>query len=140
MQVVPAGTTFEVLRRTEDRQWYLVPLDEQKSRVGWLYSDMVAISEDNRSRIPSVKPDPATVAAGPLHAYVFNGGNIRYHPNLTYGTVLGQLHAGQTITLQAKTADGMWYKVVAPEAAGWVHVSLILMDANVLAQVPVADQ
>jgi hypothetical protein len=139
MQVVPAGTSLEVLRRTEDWQWYLVPLDEQKSRVGWLYTDMVAITEENRARVPSVKPDSAAVAAGPLHARVFNGGNIRYYPNLTYGTVLGQLHAGQTITLQAKTPDGMWYKVVAPEASGWVHVSLILMDADVLAQVPVSE-
>jgi hypothetical protein len=54
------------------------------------------------------------------------------------GTVLGQLHAGQTITLKSQTADGQWFRVVAPEAEGWVSVTLLEIADAVIAQVPVA--
>jgi uncharacterized protein YgiM (DUF1202 family) len=75
-------------------------------------------------------PSSGTATAGMPTATVFNGGNIRQAPN-PKGQVLGQLHAHQTVTLLAKTLDGRWYQVSAPEATGWVHVSLLRVPADV---------
>lgn len=67
---------------------------------------------------------PVASPASPLSATVANGGNIRQSPAVK-GSVLGQIHAGEFVTLEQKTANGAWYYVVAPEASGWVHVSLL---------------
>ena len=74
---------------------------------------------------------PATVfqtlpssSAADLSAKVVNGGNIRQSPGMK-GAVLGQLHAGELVTLVQKTANGLWYYVNAPEGSGWVHASLL---------------
>lgn len=130
---VQTGATFEPMLRSDDSKWFLVKQGEQ---VGWLYADQIKIEAEAASRVASVRPDPAKVEAGPLKATVFNGGNIRYRPNVQTGTVLGQLHARQVVTLSAKTADGNWYKVIAPEAEGWVSSSLLTIDAAVAARVP----
>lgn len=76
---------------------------------------------------------------GTLTATVFNGGNIRQDPSLQ-GQVLGQLHAGQAVLLHEKTADGRWYRVTAPEASGWVSVTLLTIDPATASQVPVEGQ
>jgi SH3-like domain-containing protein len=133
---MPSGTSVVPLVRSEDNQWLLVR--QANDRVGWMNAKYVEQDETTIERIPSVRPDRAKVTAGPLTARVFNGGNIRYAPDKRRGTVLGQLHADQTVSLVAKTKDGQWYKVVAPEAEGWVHVSLLTIPRNVISQVPVA--
>jgi SH3-like domain-containing protein len=66
---------------------------------------------------------PSSSSTG-LSANVANGGNIRQTPGIK-GTVLGQLHAGESVTLVQKTTNGLWYYVNAPEATGWVHASLL---------------
>jgi uncharacterized protein YgiM (DUF1202 family) len=71
-----------------------------------------------------------------LTATVYNGGNIRDTPSLK-SKVLGQLHAKQTVTLTEKTANGKWYHVIAPEATGWVSASLLSINPDIAAQVPV---
>lgn len=130
---VQAGASFEPMLRSDDSKWFLVKQGEQ---VGWLHADQVKIDGAAAAKVASVRPEPAKVEAGPLKATVFNGGNIRYRPNVQTGTVLGQLHARQTVTLSARTADGSWYKVIAPEAEGWVSSSLLTIDQAVLAKVP----
>jgi hypothetical protein len=128
------GATFEPLLRSADNAWFLV---EQNNNVAWLYKDEIRIDNDARDQIPSVMPDADRVTAGPYTATVGNGGNIRYRPNVETGTVLGQLHARQTVTLTAQTPDAQWFKVVAPEAEGWVSVTLLDIDLDMMAQVPV---
>jgi hypothetical protein len=135
---VYAGSILETLSRSDDSNWFLVPLDEQKAEVAWLHASNLNISEEELARVPSVKPDPATIEQSPYKGDVFNGGNIRYYPDLQRGTVMGQLHAGQTIALHEKTFDGMWYRVTASEASGWVSVTLLSIDEGVVGQVPVA--
>ncbi|WP_152541329.1 SH3 domain-containing protein [Kallotenue papyrolyticum] len=132
--VVQPGTTFTPLLRSDDGQWFLVP---QGARVAWLSRSQAQVDAARINEIPSVRPPAAAVTAGPLKATVFNGGNIRYLPNLETGTVLGQLHAGQTVTVKGKTADGRWIRVVAPEAEGWVSITLLTIDEATLAQAPV---
>jgi SH3-like domain-containing protein len=80
-------------------------------------------------------PDPVfqtapSSSASALSANVVNGGNIRQNPGMK-GTVLGQLHAGELVTLIQKTANGVWYYVNAPEASGWVHASLLRVDPEI---------
>ncbi|HEU5103676.1 MAG TPA: SH3 domain-containing protein [Roseiflexaceae bacterium] len=77
---------------------------------------------------------PTSAASGALIATVFNGGNIRQSPS-PKGQVLGQMHAHQTVGLLAKTVDGRWYQVSAPEATGWVHVSLLRISPDVASRV-----
>jgi flagellar FliL protein len=82
---------------------------------------------------PTATPQPAPAPT----ISVFNGGNIRREPNLG-GEVLGQLNAGEVVALQEKNADGSWYRVDAPEADGWVSVTLLNeIPPDVAAQVPV---
>lgn len=129
------GTTFEPLLRSADNAWYLV---EQNGNVAWLNNNEIKIDDAARDRIPLVTPDPGRVTAGPRTATVGNGGNIRYRPNIETGTVLGQLHANQTVTLTLQTPDAQWFKVVAPQAEGWVSVTLLNIEPDVIAQVPVS--
>lgn len=83
------------------------------------------------------KPYPAD-KGGAGTATVYNGGNIRAKPDLN-GEVYGQLHAGETVTVVSKTPDGRWYFVNAPEANGWVSVTLLTLDPEVVAAVPVYE-
>jgi flagellar FliL protein len=70
-----------------------------------------------------------------LTATAFNGGNIRKEP-LVGNNVLGQLHAGEVVTLLERSNDSRWYRVQAPEAAGWVSATLLTIDPEVAKQVP----
>lgn len=94
---------------------------------------------------PPATPAPAEPTPAPaaeLQATVFNGGNIRRVPRVTSDPkdVLGQLHAGEVVALLERSADGDWYRVKAPEAEGWVSVTLLTVDEQMAAQVPVAGQ
>lgn len=69
-------------------------------------------------------------------AIVFNGGNIRTEPSKR-GSVLGQLHAGETVELLERTANGQWYLVIAPEATGWVSSTLLTIPKGLADHVPI---
>jgi hypothetical protein len=84
--------------------------------------------------LPSQTPSSPSAPAGPLSASVRNGGNIRANPGMK-GAVLGQLHAGQAVTLKQRTVNGLWYLVEAPEARGWVHGSLLRIAPDVAGRV-----
>jgi flagellar FliL protein len=81
---------------------------------------------------------PTETPAAKLTATVFNGGNIRKEPRVTnvQGDVLGQLHAGETVTLLERSSDSAWFHVQAPEAEGWVSATLLTIDPEVASQVP----
>lgn len=132
---VQLGAKFTPLLRSSDNKWFLVKQGEQ---VAWIYADQVKVDPASLSQIALVTPDAKQVAAGPFKATVGNGGNIRYTPNMKTGTVLGQLHAGQQITLKLQTPDGQWFRVVAPAAEGWVSVTLLTITPDVQAKVPVS--
>ncbi len=60
-------------------------------------------------------------------------------PELRQIDVLGQVHAGDTIQLLAKTKNGAWYYARCRcGALGWVHASLLKVDPKVAWKVPVA--
>lgn len=130
------GASYQPLMRTPDNQFFLV---QEGPQVGWLPASQVTIDAVQAARIKVTTPPRDAVAAGPLKATVGNGGNIRFRPDVKTGTVLGQMHAGQTVTLIERTQDGGWYHVVAPEAEGWVSVTLLQLDPRVAANVAVGS-
>jgi flagellar FliL protein len=54
--------------------------------------------------------------------------------------VLGQLHAGEVVTLLERSEDSAWYRVKAPEAEGWVSATLLTINPDIAKQVAVAGQ
>jgi flagellar FliL protein len=97
--------------------------------------------------VPSQQPPQPTAAATPtveavpvtVTATVSNGGNIRAAPNLN-GQVLGQLVAGQEVTLFEKSADGFWYRLQAPNGTGWASATLINVSREDAERVPLVGQ
>jgi hypothetical protein len=91
---------------------------------------------------PTAAPIAQPTPAPELTATVFNGGNIRKQPKVTTNKadVLGQLHAGEAVTLLERSADGAWNRVKAPAAEGWVSATLLTVNADVAKQVPVTGQ
>jgi SH3-like domain-containing protein len=89
---------------------------------------------------PTAQPEPTTAPAATLTATVFNGGNIRKAPRVSNdkADVLGQLHAGEVVTLLERSNDSAWYRVQAPEAEGWVSATLLTIDPEVAKQVSAA--
>jgi flagellar FliL protein len=90
---------------------------------------------------PATEPsaEPTATPAISLTASVFNGGNIRAQPKIQ-ACACPQLHAGEIVQLLEKTADGRWYRVIAPEGTGWVSVTLLRIDGAVAKQVPIEGQ
>ncbi len=132
---IEAGTEVVPIKRSDDNQWLLVR--HMDDVFGWLQAKDVAADNDTITRVRSVKPNPADIDNGQYKAQVANGGNIRYTPSVQSGRVLGQMHAGQTVAITGKSSDSVWYYVLAPDAEGWVHNSLLAISNDVAAQVPV---
>jgi Bacterial SH3 domain len=86
---------------------------------------------------PTVSAEPTATSTATLTATVFNGGNIRKEPQVSSNRsdVLGQLHAGEVVTLLERSADSTWYRVKAPEAEGWVSATLLTIAPEVAQQV-----
>lgn len=135
---IEAGASIAPIARSADNNWLLVRQQFEDWQVGWLSAKYVA-ADANIAAVRSIRPPPAAIDAVPLKAKVGNGGNIRFTPDLRSGTVLGQLHAGQTVGLREKTSNGagVWYHVLAPEGEGWVHALLLSIAPDVVTQVPV---
>jgi hypothetical protein len=131
MKVVP-------IKRSDDSQWLLVRHMEGDNSIGWLQAKDVSADNDAIARVRSVKPNASDIDNGQHKAQVVNGGNVRYTPSVQNGRVLGQMHAGQTVAITGKSSDSVWYYVLAPDAEGWVHNSLLTVRDDVAAQVPVA--
>jgi SH3-like domain-containing protein len=86
---------------------------------------------------PTAVPEPTATSTATLTATVFNGGNIRREPQVA-DNVVGQLHAGEVVTLLERSNDSTWYRVQAPEAEGWVSATLLTIDPAVASQVSTA--
>ena len=84
---------------------------------------------------PTALPLPAP-SAMPVAA-VYNGGNVRVAPELQ-AAVLDQLHAGETVELRGRSADGQWLQVRDVRGqVGWVHRTLLTLDPGVAAALAV---
>ncbi len=86
---------------------------------------------------PAVSPTPPLGSAD-LTAEVFNGGNVRQTPG--GDPVLDQINAYEQVELLQKNADGTWYQIRNErDIVGWVHYTLLTIDPEVAARVPVGQ-
>jgi len=90
---------------------------------------------------PPATPEPSpTVVEAPLAltGTAAIAGNIRREPNRE-AEVLGRLALGEVVTLIERSIDGEWYRVTTSEGlSGWVSRTLLVVDQDLAAQLPVA--
>ncbi len=90
---------------------------------------------------PPATPEPsptAVEATRELTGTATIAGNIRREPNRE-AEVLGRLALGEVVTLVERSIDGEWYRVTTSEGlSGWVSRTLLVVDQNLAAQLPVA--
>ncbi|GAB4204149.1 MAG: SH3 domain-containing protein [Roseiflexaceae bacterium] len=144
---INANETVVLLEKTANGQWYRITNIRNVS--GWVSATLLRIDAQVAAQVPvqgQARPTgapaqptavPGTPPAGGLTGTVFNGGNVREQPNLS-GRVLDQINANETVVLLAKTANGQWYRITNPRGVtGWVSATLLRINAQVAAQVPV---
>ncbi len=129
-----AGQSVRLHRRTANSFWYEVTAP---AGTGWVHASLLTIDPSVAARIEVTEQQGIPIlAAEELRAMVFNGGNVRAEPSLR-GSVLDQIHAGETLQLRARNTAGTWYQITNPRGTtGWVHVSLLRIDPNVAMQTP----
>jgi flagellar FliL protein len=151
-----AFETVELLEKTADGLWYR--MTNPRDITGWFSASLLTIDQEVASKVPvqgaavptavvgSAPPTPAATTATPqatfepsgLVGLVRNGGNVRAQPNLS-GRFLDQNNAGEPVQLLEKTADGRWYRMTnIRSVTGWFSASLLTIDSDIAAQVPVA--
>ncbi len=90
---------------------------------------------------PPATPEPSpTVVEAPLAltGTAAIAGNIRREPNRE-AEVLGRLALGEVVTLIERSIDGEWYRITTSEGlSGWVSRTLLVVDQDLAAQLPVA--
>ena len=108
--------------------WYLLVVPSTGA-AGWVNSSAIDLPASDISKITSVSGDAP-------YAVVSNGGNVRAAPG---GTVVTQVDAGMNVKLVSRLADSSWFQVEAANGqTGWVISSLLTINPDVLATVPVA--
>ncbi|MCS6841454.1 MAG: SH3 domain-containing protein [Roseiflexus sp.] len=94
---------------------------------------------------PTATPAPATPAPSPtlvatqeLTGTATIVGNIRRAPNRD-AEVVGRLTPGEVVTLFERSIDGEWYRISTSAGLdGWVSRTLLIVDQEQAAQLPVA--
>lgn len=85
----------------------------------------------------SVLPDASFASVDPLDASVISSANIRGGAGQTYN-VIGSANVGDTIPVDGKSSDGLWYRTIVGERIGWVFHTL-LEPSDELTALPVID-
>lgn len=84
------------------------------------------------------EPSPTVAATQELTGTAAIAGNIRRAPNRE-ADVVGRLSIGEVVTLSERSVDGEWYRVsTASGLDGWVSRTLLIVDQERAAQLPVA--
>ena len=79
----------------------------------------------------------ASSGAAGLTARVSAGGNVRRGPAVGQ-PIVGQIKAGDTVTLLGRNAAATWYRITTPGGVtGWANASLLSVDATTRPRVPV---
>ncbi len=145
---VPVGTTLPAVGRSADSSWIQVNFD---GTVGWIASKLLEWSGDitvlpvMSGQPASDAPEAAPAAAAPGGVTATNGSgiNVRSGPS-TNDAVLGQLPAGTTVGLNARSGSGrsMWVRFDYNGQAGWLASWVVTIngDANSLPDVSGAPQ
>lgn len=84
------------------------------------------------------EPSPTIVATQELTGTATIVGNIRQAPNRE-ADVVGRLTPGEVVTLFERSVDGEWYRIATSAGlSGWVSRTLLIVDQDLAAQLPVA--
>lgn len=87
---------------------------------------------------PTAEPSPIIAATTELTGTATIAGNIRRAPNRE-AEVVGRLSIDEVVTLLERSVDGEWYRVsTSAGLSGWVSRTLLIVDPNLAAQLPVA--
>lgn len=93
------------------------------------------VAGDAAAPTPAAGAAPTTAPAAPAGNSVKPSGdfaNLRKGPSINYDTV-GQLQAGQSLTVKGKNSDGTWYQVAypgAPEGVAWVFSEVVTFSGD----------
>jgi flagellar FliL protein len=141
---INAGETVQLLGKTADGSWFRII--NERSVTGWVSRTLLNLSIEVTRDVPVVDNDGNPVASATpapttgLTARVFNGGNVRPGPGISFDPPLDQINAGETVQLLAKNADGSWFQITTPRnITGWVSVTLLTIDPATAEQVPVSQ-
>lgn len=128
---ISVGEVLTVLARTEDSAWYKVKGAEGE---GWVSATLIEIKPDVAAKVKT----PAAVSQ--TTTTVFNGGNVRPGPGVSFTPPLDQINAGETVQIVGKNENGSWYQIVNPRSVtGWVSRSLLNLTPEMIAKVPVVN-
>ncbi len=84
------------------------------------------------------EPSPTVAATEELTGTATIAGNIRRAPNRE-AEVVGRLSLGEVVTLSERSIDGEWYRIFTSAGlSGWVSRTLLVVDQDLAAQLPVA--
>jgi flagellar FliL protein len=91
------------------------------------------------TRAPATpEPSPTVAATQELTGTAAIAGNIRRAPNRE-AEVVGRLALGEIVTLSERSVDGEWYRISTSAGLnGWVSRTLLIVDQDLAAQLPVA--
>jgi uncharacterized protein YgiM (DUF1202 family) len=127
---IARGEQVVLLSRTADGAWYHI---QSAAGEGWASSTLLEIAPEVAAQVPG----PETPSG--LTTTVFNGGNVRPGPGLSFNPPLDQVNAGETVTLLSKTDDGQWFRITNERGiTGWVNRTLLNLSVELVDQVPVA--
>jgi uncharacterized protein YgiM (DUF1202 family) len=126
---VTRGESVTLIERTQDGAWFRI---SGPGGDGWVSSTLLEIDPDVASQVPT----PAAPTG--LTTTVFNGGNVRPGPGLSFNPPLDQINAGESVTLIERTADDQWYKITNIRGiTGWVNRTLLNLSVELSREVPV---
>ncbi|MGQ9828862.1 MAG: SH3 domain-containing protein [Roseiflexus sp.] len=108
--------------------------------------DFYALAAEPTIAPPTATRPPATPETSPTVIEVTRevtgtatiAGNIRSEPNRE-AEVLGRLSLGDIVTLVERSIDGEWYRIsTSGGLSGWVSRTLLIVEQDLAAQLPVA--
>ncbi len=124
---ISVGEVLTVVARTEDSSWYQVKGTEGD---GWVSAALIEIKPEVAAKVSTPAPASQTTTT------VFNGGNVRSGPGVSFTPPLDQINAAETVQLLGKSDDGNWYKIVNQRSVtGWVSRSLLNLTPELIAKV-----
>jgi uncharacterized protein YraI len=144
--VAPAGSTSEVVGKSQDGFWWVikVPTTVSGNGQGWVSADYVQVSNAETVAVIPTPPPPPVVeipppAPGAPSATALEAVNVRSGPGTEY-PAYGVAPKGATGEVVGVSENRIWFAVklpttIAPEGYGWVSSDWVSVDN--IANVPV---
>ncbi|MCS7038243.1 MAG: SH3 domain-containing protein, partial [Caldilineales bacterium] len=131
LATLPAGARVGLLGRSADGVWFQALYQPDPGRPpqrGWVRAESVAVFAD-RDRLAVIAAAPSAGAATPSGeetvTVLADRLNLREGPGQDR-PVIGVLRRGETVTVQARSADGAWLRVrTAAGQEGWVAAAFV---------------